>query len=55
MNETIFEIIYLLGLIIATIVRTAYGMQFRRNDIMQRQTEHPMVYVGMALWGITLL
>ena len=50
----VFEIIYLLGLIIATIIRTGYGMQFRPNEIIQKPTEHPMVYVGMALWGIAL-
>lgn len=54
MNETVFEATYLLGLIIATVIRSGYGMRFRRNEIVQRQKEHPMVYLSMALWGIAL-
>ena len=54
MNESLFETTYLLGLIIATVIRTGYGMQFSRKDILQRQKEHPVVFIGMVLWGIAL-
>jgi len=54
MQENIFDTIYLLGLIYATIVRSQYGMQFNRSNISQRRKEHPLVFIGMALWGIVL-
>ena len=54
MSLSPFETTYLLGLIIATLIRTGYGMQFRRSAILQRKKEHPLVFIGMALWGIAL-
>lgn len=54
MSESLFETTYLLGLIIATVIRTWYGLQFRRNEIVHRLAEHPVVFIGMALWGIAL-
>ena len=55
MQEDIFDAIYILGLVYATVVRSLYGMQFRRDNISQRRKEHPLVFFGMALWGIVLL
>ena len=53
-NERLFDAIFILGLIIATVIRTWYGLQFRRKEIAQKKKEHPIVYVGMAVWGISL-
>ena len=55
MAADIFEIIFLAGLFVATIIRSYYGSKFRRKDIAHTQKEHPMVLVGMALWGIALI
>ena len=54
MNDNVFETIYLLGLIYATIIRSVYGRQFHRDNVLQQKKEHPLVFVGMALWGIVL-
>lgn len=54
MSTSLFDATYLLGLIIATVIRTWYGMQFRRKDILFSQKEHPLVFVGIALWGVVL-
>ena len=54
MNENVFETIYILGLIYATVIRSGYGMQFRRDNVLHRKKEHPLVFVGMLLWGIVL-
>ena len=54
MNENIFANLYILGLIYATVIRSAYGMQFHLDNVSQKKKEHPLVYVGIALWGIVL-
>lgn len=51
----IFETIYLIGFVLATVIRTYYGRQFKRKEIVHSQTENPIVFVGMALWGIALV
>ena len=55
MDEKLFEAIFLVGLFIATIIRSYFGAQFRRKEIAHKQREHPMVFIGMALWGIALV
>ena len=54
MNENVFETIYILGLIYATIIRSVYGRKFHRDNVLQQKKEHPLVLFGMALWGIVL-
>ena len=54
MNENVFETIYILGLIYATVIRSGYGKQFRLDNVLHRKKEHPLVFVGMALWSIVL-
>ena len=54
MNENVFETIYILGLIYATVIRSWYGMQFRRDNVLHQKKEHPLVFVGMALWAVIL-
>ena len=55
MHESLFDNVFLLGLIIATVIRSWYGMQFRRKEIALSQKEHPLVIIGMAVWGIALV
>ena len=55
MDETIFENVFLSGLLVATVIRSYYGAQFKRNEITQTKKEHPMVIIGMAIWGVALL
>ena len=50
-----FELIYILGFVVATVIRSYYGLQFKRSNIAVKGAEHPLVYIGMALWGIVLL
>jgi len=54
MSGSLFDTVFLLGLVIATVIRTWYGMQFRRKEIAHSQKEHPLVLIGMAVWGIAL-
>lgn len=54
MSESLFDTIFLFGLVVATVIRTWYGMQFRRKEIVEKEKEHPIVYIGMAVWGISL-
>lgn len=51
----LFELTYLLGFVVATFIRSYYGLQFKRAHIVDTGSEHPLVYVGMTLWGIVLL
>jgi protein-S-isoprenylcysteine O-methyltransferase Ste14 len=55
MNADLFEYIFLIGVLVATIVRTSYGLQFRRREVVATKKEHPLVFAGMALWGVALL
>lgn len=55
MDERIFETLFLVGLFVATIIRSYYGVRFRRKEITHAQKEHPMVFIGMAIWGIVLI
>ena len=54
LRQYLFETTYILGLVIATVIRTWYGIQFRRDEILKKQKESSIVFVGMALWGIAL-
>lgn len=54
MNGEIFETVYILGLIYATVIRSRFGMQFRRNNVLQQKKENLLVLVGMAIWGMVL-
>ena len=51
----IFDIIYGTGFAIATVIRSYYGKQFSRADIAHARKESPVVFIGMALWGVALL
>jgi len=51
----IFEIVYLIGFTAATIIRSYYGLQFKRKEIEHSQKENPVVFIGMALWGVVLM
>ena len=51
----IYAIVYILGFSIATVIRSFYGMQFKRKDIVKSRKENPVVYFGMALWGVALI
>ena len=51
----LFELIYILGFVLATLIRSYYGLQFKRSNIVAKGVEHPLVYIGMALWSIVLL
>ena len=51
----IFETIYVLGFIAATILRSYYGARFKHTDIVASKKESPIVYVGMGMWGVALL
>lgn len=51
----LFELIYILGFVVATFIRTYYGLQFKRSNVVAKGAEHPLVYMGMTLWGIVLL
>jgi len=49
-----FEAIYIGGFIIATIIRSYYGSQFKRDNIVVTKSENPLVYLGMVLWSVVL-
>ena len=51
----IFETVYVAGFVIATVIRTYYGLQFKREAIERSEKESPVVYVGMALWAVALI
>jgi len=55
MIETIFEAIFLVGLCVATIIRSYYGTQFQRKEIVRTRRESRVVFIGMAIWGIALI
>lgn len=51
----IFEAIYIIGFVIALVIRSYYGRQFKRKEIERSRKEIPIVYVGMGLWAIALI
>jgi len=51
----IFETFYLIGFSAATVIRSYYGMQFKRKWIVDSRKENPIVFIGMALWAIALI
>ncbi len=55
MDERIFEALFLVGLFVATVIRSYYGVRFRRKEITHVQKEHPIVFIGMAIWCVVLV
>lgn len=51
----IFETCYLIGFVTAIVIRSYYGMQFKRGEVLQSQKENPIVFIGMTSWGIALV
>ena len=51
----IFETVYLIGFVAAAVIRTYYGIQFKRKAIVHSRKENPIVYISMALWGVALV
>ena len=51
----IFETLYVMGFAVATVMRSYYGLQFKRDEIDYSRKEHPLVFVGMALWAVVLI
>lgn len=51
----IFETFYLIGFAAATVIRSYYGLQFKRKEIEHPGKENPIVFVGMVLWGVALI
>jgi len=51
----IFETIYIVGFVIALVIRSYYGKRFKRKEIEHSRKENPMVFVGMALWAVALV
>jgi len=50
-----FEILYLIGFAVATVIRSYYGLQFKRKEIIHSQKETAVVFVGVALWSVVLI
>lgn len=55
MQMEAFEIIYLIGFAGASVIRSYYGLQFKRKEIKHTRKENPIVFIGMALWGVALI
>ncbi|MDX2426192.1 MAG: protein-S-isoprenylcysteine O-methyltransferase [Cycloclasticus sp.] len=55
MQMDVYEIVYLIGFTVASVIRSYYGLQFQRNEISYSDKENPIVFVGMALWGVALI
>jgi len=51
----IFETIYVMVFAVAAVIRSYYGMQFKRNEIDHSRKENPLVFVGMAVWAVALI
>ena len=51
----IFETVYVVGFAVATVIRSYYGLQFKRKAIEYAEKENPVVFVGMALWSVVLI
>jgi len=51
----IFETLYMMGFAVATVIRSYYGLQFKRNEIDHSRKENPLVFVGMAVWAVALI
>lgn len=50
-----FEIIYLAGLPIAMILRTVYGIRYRRRGGDPSITDSGLARLSMALWGVAMI
>ena len=55
MQMNVFETVYLIGFTVASVMRSYYGLQFQRKEIAHSDKENPIVFVGMALWGVALI
>ena len=51
----ISEIVYLTGYGVATVIRSYYGMLFKRKEIAVSQHDNPVVYAGIAIWAVVLM
>ena len=51
----ISELVYLTGYCVATLIRSYYGMQFKRKEIAVSQHDNPIVYAGIAIWAVVLI
>jgi len=51
----VFETVYLIGFAVASVIRSYYGLQFKRKLIAHSDKENPIVFVGIALWGVVLI
>lgn len=50
-----FETVYVVGFVIATVLRSYYGLQFKRKNVAHVDKESPIVFVGMVLWSVVLI
>lgn len=55
MGDSLFDAVFLFGLLFATVIRTWYGRRFRSGDVAHRERESFIVYACMALWGVALV
>ena len=55
MDEKIFETLFLAGLLVATIIRSYFGIQTKIKQFSLAQKDHLIVYIGIALWSIVLM
>lgn len=50
-----FEIAYLAGLLVAMVIRTVYGIRYRRRGGDPSISDSTLARLSMALWGIALI
>jgi len=55
MVEKIFEALFIAGLLVAMIIRSHFGVKSQLKRFRHAPKEHPMVYIGIALWNIALV
>jgi len=53
--ERIFEALFIVGLLVAMIIRSYFGVQSQLKRFRHAPKEHPMVYIGIALRSIALV
>lgn len=51
----LYETIYLFGYAVAFVIRSYYGLQFKRNKIVRSDKENPVVFFAIILWGVVLI
>ncbi len=60
MSVSTFELAYFVGLVIAMVIRTYYGLEYRKHTTSEERAaeltqEGPATLVFSALWGVALL